>query len=115
MGLRRLRDVATETRLPTASTITGIATTTFANGADNISVFTPLFRSLHPTGITATVTVFLAMVAIWCAAGAWLGGHRLVVTALGRIGHWLVPVVFIGVGVFILVTTEPLAAVQSTT
>ena len=37
--------------------------------------------------------------------GALLGSHRAVVNTLSRISHWLVPVIFIAVGVLILITT----------
>lgn len=65
-----------------ASTATGIATVTFTNGADNISVFTPLFRSLHPTGAIVTAVAFLAMVGVWCGLGAVLGSHHAVIANL---------------------------------
>lgn len=87
-----------------ASTATGIATVTFTNGADNISVFTPLFRSLHPTGAIVTAVAFLVMVGVWCGLGAVLGSHRAVIANLAG-SHWLVPAVFILIGVLVLITT----------
>jgi cadmium resistance protein CadD (predicted permease) len=88
-----------------ASKATSIAAITFTNGADNIGVFTPLFRSM-PIGTAALTAVgFLALVGQWCALGALLGTHRAVVATLGRIHHWLVPLVLIAVGVLILITT----------
>jgi len=71
-GLWRLRCSDENSRPPLASTATGIAAITFANGADNIGVFTPLFRSLHPTGAVLTALGFLALVGAWCALGATL-------------------------------------------
>jgi cadmium resistance protein CadD (predicted permease) len=35
-----------------------------------------------------------------------------VVATLGRVSHWLVPVVFIGVGVLILITSGTLTAIH---
>ena len=103
-GLVRLWRSDENSRPALASTITGIAAVTFANGADNIAVFTPLFRSLHPADAVVTAVAFLALVGVWCALGALLGTHRAVVATLGRVSHWLVPVVFIVVGVVILIT-----------
>jgi cadmium resistance protein CadD (predicted permease) len=111
-GLWRLRDSDEDLRLLLASTATRIAAITFANGADNISVFTPLFRSLHTAGSLLAAALFLALVGLWCVIGALLGTHRAVVAALGRISHWLVPVVFIAVGALILVTSGTLAAIR---
>jgi cadmium resistance protein CadD (predicted permease) len=113
-GLWRLRGAEAESRLPLASTATRIATITFANGADNISVFTPLFRSLHVAASLVAIALFLALVAVCCAIGALLGSHRVVVATLGRISHWLVPVVFIAVGVIILIASGTLTAIRET-
>ena len=113
-GLWRLSGTDPESRPPLASTATRIATITFANGADNISVFTPLFRSLHIAGALAVTVLYLALVAGWCAAGALLGGHRAIVTTLGRISHWLVPMVFIAVGVLLIITSGILTTILRT-
>jgi len=110
-GLRHAR-LSGAARPPLAATTGRIAALTVANGADNISVFTPLFRSLHLTGSLLVTGLFLVLVGVWCAAGALLGTHRLVVAALGRISHWLVPLVFIGIGVLILVTSGTIGAVR---
>ncbi|GAA1943174.1 cadmium resistance transporter [Kitasatospora viridis] len=101
-GLWRLRDSAPGAPPQLATTAPRIAVLVFANGADNISVFTPLFRTLHMTGALLATALFLALIGLWCAAGALLGGHRAVVATLGRVGHWLIPAVFIAVGILIL-------------
>ena len=103
-GLWRLRGSTADSRPPLATSAPGIATIAFANGADNISVFTPLFRSLHTTGSLLATALFLVLIGVWCGFGALLGSHRTIVATLGRISHWLVPVVFIAVGALILVT-----------
>lgn len=112
--LWRLRGTGETPRPPLASTTTRIATITFANGADNISVFTPLFRTLHAAGSLLATALFLALIALWCAAGALLGSRAAVVATLGRITHWLVPTVFITVGVLILITSGTLTAIRQT-
>lgn len=114
-GLWRLQRSNDEKPCPAvASTITGIAMVTFANGADNIGVFTPLFRSLHPTSAIMTAVAFLAMVGVWCAVGALLGTHRVVVANLARISHWFVPAVFIVIGVVILIATGAPTVITNT-
>ncbi len=72
------------------------------------------FPSAHTTQTTA-VAVTLAMlsaaamdrwsrkVAVWCAAGRLIGTHKAVTETLERVEHWLVPVVFIVLGLFILI------------
>ena len=79
-----------------------VAAVTIANGADNISVYTPMLRTIGLTASLVTVTVFAVLVAVWCAAGSWLGSHQRVVAFVRRYGHWLVPAVFILIGTLIL-------------
>ena len=86
-----------------ASGAVSAAAVTIANGADNISVYTPMFRTLGVADSLVTVAAFGVLVAAWCAAGAWLGSHRKVIDAVERFGHWLVPAVFITIGAVIVI------------
>ncbi|MFI5783567.1 cadmium resistance transporter [Nocardia sp. NPDC051570] len=110
-GLWRLRGTGTTTRPPLACTVTGIATLAFANGADNITVFTPLFRSLHLGGSSLATALFLTLIGLWCVIGAALATNRTAAAAVGRIAHWLVPTVFIGVGLLIILDSGTLEAI----
>ncbi|WP_406318199.1 cadmium resistance transporter [Streptosporangium sp. NBC_01639] len=79
-----------------------VAGVTIANGADNVSVYTPVFRTVGPAATAVTIAVFAAGVALWCLAGSWLGSHKKVIEIVGRYGKWLVPVVFITIGALIV-------------
>ncbi|MFG1890925.1 cadmium resistance transporter [Micromonospora sp. NPDC049051] len=83
----------------------GVAGVTIANGADNIAVYVPVFRALGPADSAVFLLVFVVLIALWCVAGAWLGGHPRVTRLVGRVGHWLVPAVFIAIGLVILATS----------
>lgn len=88
---------------PTVATgLVSVAGVTIANGADNISVYTPLFRTIGLSGSLVTVAVFAVLVAVWCLAGSWLGSHKAVVSVVERYGHWIVPGVFMLIGVVIV-------------
>lgn len=76
---------------------------TVANGADNISVYTPVFRTVGAADSLITVAVFVVGVALWCLAGSWLGSHERVIAVVGRSGHWIVPAVFMLIGAVIVV------------
>jgi cadmium resistance transport/sequestration family protein len=81
----------------------GVAGITIANGADNISLYTPVFRT-SPVGDTViTIVVFFVLVALWCLVARFVGTNRTVTEVLERVEHWLVPAVFIGLGLFILI------------
>lgn len=86
-----------------AGGILGVAGITIANGADNISLYTPVFRTISVSETIVTIVVFLLLVSVWCLLGKMIGTNRRVVELLERIEHWLVPVVFVGLGVYILV------------
>jgi cadmium resistance protein CadD (predicted permease) len=81
----------------------GVAGITIANGADNISVYTPVFRTLEPAQTAVTIAVFMVCVGLWCVAGRILGTHKKVTETLEKVEHWLVPVVFIVLGAVILI------------
>lgn len=85
-----------------ASGLVSVAGVTIANGADNISVYTPVLRTTGVADSLVTVAVFAVLVAVWCAAGSWLGSHKTVIGVVQRYGHWIVPVVFMLIGVVII-------------
>ncbi|WP_260849468.1 MULTISPECIES: cadmium resistance transporter [Micrococcales] len=102
-GLRRNQaDDDGEAKI-TAVGLWGVAGITIANGADNISLYTPIFRTSAPADVVVMIGVFLLLVAVWCGAGRLIGTHEAVTDALERVEHWLVPAVFIGLGLFILI------------
>lgn len=80
-----------------------VAAVTFANGGDNIGVYVPVFATAGAGGTIVHVAVFLALVAVWVAAGRLLATHTLIARTLSRWGHVLLPIVLIGLGLLILV------------
>jgi cadmium resistance protein CadD (predicted permease) len=105
LGVRALRH-SDEDDTPTVVTGTlGVAGVTIANGADNVAVYVPVFRTLGVADSAVFLLVFVPLIALWCAAGAWLGGHRRVVRLVERAGTWLVPTIFIAIGAVILVSS----------
>ncbi|MET8199425.1 cadmium resistance transporter [Micromonospora taraxaci] len=109
LGVRALRR-SDEDDTPTVVTGTlGVAGVTIANGADNVAVYVPVFRALGVADSAVFLLVFVLLIALWCAVGAWLGGHPRVVRLVERAGHWLVPTIFIGIGVVILVSSGVLS------
>jgi cadmium resistance protein CadD (predicted permease) len=85
--------------------VLSIAAITLSNGADNVGVYVPFFL-VNRTYLWAVLVVYGLLVLVWCAAGRWLGSHALVLKALDRWGHWIVPFVLIGLGSYILLFTS---------
>jgi cadmium resistance transport/sequestration family protein len=86
-----------------ATRVVSVAGVTIANGADNISVYTPIFRTIAPSATLVTIAVFAVLVAAWCLVGSWLGSRKKVIAVIQRFGHWIVPAVFMLIGVLIVV------------
>jgi cadmium resistance protein CadD (predicted permease) len=91
----------------------GVAGITIANGGDNIAIYTPVFRTVSTTDALVTIAVFLVLLALWCLLARAVGTNEKVTEALEKVEHWLVPMVFIGLGVFILIESGTLAHIAS--
>lgn len=85
----------------THSQVLAVTGVTVANGGDNLGVYIPLFAS-EPAGIPIYVAVFAGMTALWCFAGYRLVQNRFVGAQIKRYAHVALPVVLIGLGVWIL-------------
>lgn len=85
-----------------------VAFITFANGGDNIGIYVPYFSTLNTSELISTVIVFLVMVAIWCFVGYRLAAFKYVSETLEKYGRWIIPLVFIGLGIYIMLENETL-------
>jgi cadmium resistance protein CadD (predicted permease) len=84
-----------------ATGLVGVIGLTIANGGDNIAAYTPAFRAISGHDAAVTLAVFAVGVAVWCLAGSWLVSHRTITEVISRWGHWIVPAVFILIGLYI--------------
>ena len=80
----------------------GVAAVTFANGSDNVGVYMPLFASCSWESLAAILSVFFALVGVWCYAAYRLALVPAIAEALTRYGNQFVPYVLIGLGGMIL-------------
>ena len=81
-----------------AATVAGV---TVANGGDNLGVYIPLFAAA-PAAIAIYIAVFSSMTILWCALGYALVNNPLLGHRVRRYGHVLLPVVLIGLGLYVL-------------
>lgn len=79
-----------------------VAFITFANGGDNIGIYVPFFSTLNNNQLVITVGTFFIMVAVWCLIGYRLARFRYVSETLEKYGRWVIPIVFIGLGFYIM-------------
>lgn len=81
-----------------------VAGVTFANGGDNIGVYTPVFLSVEPLAVVAYCVIFLALVAVLVALARFVATRPPIAEVLERSEHILFPIVLIGLGIVILVS-----------
>src|SRR5437867_7238061 len=79
-----------------------VATVTFVNGADNIGIYALLFAVSNARRVIVLVAVLYVLLAAWSIAGFLIHQHKAVAYTLQRWRHWIVPVVLISLGIYIL-------------
>lgn len=79
-----------------------VASLTIANGSDNLAVYIPAFAILGWKRSVIVSTVFYVMVGVFCILGWSLVRHQVFGEAVKRIGHVLMPVALILIGLLIL-------------
>ncbi len=78
-----------------------VAAVTIANGGDNIGIYVPLFASSDFARLAVILGSFFILVGVWCYLAYQTARHR-VAPLLTRYGKALVPLVLIGLGIYIL-------------
>ena len=104
IGIKRLIEVRrTKPEQPGSinESVASIALLTFSNGADNVGVYVPFF-TIYRADLWLIVIAYATLVALWCLLGRWLGNHSLILRLADRWGHWAVPLLFIGLAVYVL-------------
>ncbi len=91
--------------------ILSVAVVTFANGGDNISVYIPMFAGKTLPELGAIMLIFMLGLGLWCYLGYTIGRQPMLKQLIQRFGHLIVPIVLIGLGVYILVESGTLTAI----
>ncbi len=82
--------------------ILSVTLITIANGADNIGIYIPIFSGYSLWEFVVTIAIFIVMIGIWCFAGYQLANYPFIKTKLQKYKHVMVPVVYMGLGFFII-------------
>jgi cadmium resistance protein CadD (predicted permease) len=102
VGIKRLFHLRrAETQPGSSFNVFSIAAITFANGADNVGVYVP-FCALSSAYLGLILASYAALLPIWCFARRRLGERPVILRSVDLYGHWIVPIVFIGLGLYIL-------------
>lgn len=102
IGIKKLFAKHDDHRQRASTGTLDVATVTFVNGADNIGIYAPLFAVSDARRVIVLVIVLYVLLAAWCVAGYLIHQHRAIAYTLKRWGHWIVPLILIGLGIYIL-------------
>lgn len=80
-----------------------VALITIASGGDNLGIYIPYFASLAVLEIITALIVFALSVAILCYISYRLAKVSFVSETLEKYERIIVPIVFIGLGLYILI------------
>lgn len=82
-----------------------VAGISFANCADDLAVFTPLYAHSN-TVEKATITVeFLMLIGVWCATARYFTRHQRLGGRVRKLGNSVAPFALVGLGLFIIFWT----------
>ena len=76
---------------------------TLANGSDNIGIYVPIFSGVSLLNILVILIIFIILTAIWCFIAIKLVEYPFINRSIEKYNHIFVPIIFIGLGVFILI------------
>ncbi|HSO95149.1 MAG TPA: cadmium resistance transporter [Acidimicrobiia bacterium] len=85
-----------------------VAAVTVGNGGDNIAAYIPVFASRSLGTSSLIVAVFVAAAGVWCVAAYTVAHARWGGRSIERVSHVVVPLVYLGLGVWILVLSGTL-------
>lgn len=79
---------------------------TVANGGDNISAYTPLFRTVPTDTSIVVVATSMVLLAASCMLSRLIATQKQIVSIVDRVGRWLIGVIYIAIGVHVIVGTD---------
>ena len=80
-----------------------VALITIASGGDNLGIYIPYFTSLSFSEIFTALIVFALSVAVLCSISYKLAKISFISETLEKYERIIVPIVFIGLGIYILI------------
>lgn len=102
IGVKQLiSSVGKETQVQ-ADSAWNVATITFANGSDNLAVYTPLFGRFSPSKVVSIVIIFYLLLFLYVIAARFTASHLKRDDRIREWAHRVAPFVVILIGLAIL-------------
>ena len=89
-----------------AKSIGKVSSITVMNGADNIGTYVPLFSQAKGAEIAVYVVIYYILLGVWCAAAFLIMKQKHVLGLAQKYAIMVVPFLYLGLGIFILVKSE---------
>jgi cadmium resistance protein CadD (predicted permease) len=86
-----------------------VAAATVSYGSDNVATYVPLFANANAKELAVIIGIFLCLLAVWCFIAYKLTHHPAATQVLERCGHVLVPLILIGLGLYIILVNGTLS------
>ncbi|KAH8901718.1 hypothetical protein GQ53DRAFT_8455 [Thozetella sp. PMI_491] len=83
-----------------------VAMITVMNGGDNIGTYIPLFSQAEGAEVAVYVVVYYILLGIWCLVAFLVMKQRHILLVAERYAHVVVPLLYMGLGVYIMVKSE---------
>ncbi|OSS48876.1 hypothetical protein B5807_07175 [Epicoccum nigrum] len=93
-------------RVASMKSILKVAIITIMNGGDNIGTYIPLFSQAKKAEVAVYVVTYYIMLGIWCLIAYLLMNQRHFLRLVQRCVYWVLPLLYIGLGIFIVVKSE---------
>ncbi|WP_262173179.1 CadD family cadmium resistance transporter [Saccharococcus sp. Marseille-Q5394] len=84
-----------------------------ASSADDFSIYVPYFTTLNTIEILVAMIVFLIMVGVLCYVSYRLASVSYISEKIEKYERWIVPIVFIGLGIYIMYENGTFNAILS--
>lgn len=88
-----------------------VALVAIVGGAEELAIYIPYFTSLHSQDMLLALITFVIMVPVWCAICHRLGSMNKVYQVIKRYERVIIPIVFIGIGLNVLIESDTIEAI----
>jgi cadmium resistance transport/sequestration family protein len=88
-----------------------VAIIAIVGGAEELAIYVPYFTSLTWEEIILAIITFIIMIPIWCAICHMVGSMKNIYQFVKRFQRIIIPVVFIGIGIKVLLESDTIEAI----
>jgi cadmium resistance transport/sequestration family protein len=88
-----------------------VAIIAIVGGAEELAIYVPYFTSLNWDEVILAIIIFIIMIPIWSAICHMVGSMKNIYQFVKRFQRIIIPVVFIGIGIKVLLESDTIEAI----